>query len=151
MRTLFILFILSLFCCSCHNSKSKEEAKKIQSEAEKLKKVYNRIEDNLAYDKEKIILLSVIRKIPFDTLNLILRDYFVFTDIVSSSDENSKYQYQSSIVKISDKYKISKSKIASLIFSYKYEMLTKEDIEESAIENFKDNYEEEAPEPEDPY
>lgn len=30
-------------------------------------------------------------------------------------------------------------------------MLTKEDIEESAIENFKDNYEEEAPEPEDPY
>ena len=90
--------------------------------------------------------------IPFDTLNSILRDYYVATDTVSSSDENSKYLYQSAIAKISDTYKISKSKIASLVFSYKYEMLTKEDIEESAIENYKDNYQaEEAPEPEDPY
>ena len=99
----------------------------------------------------RVILLSQIRRIPFDTLNLILRDYYVATDTVSSFDKNSKYLYQSTIIKIADTYKIPKSKIASLIFSYKYEMLTKEDIEESAIENFKDNYEEEAPEPEDPY
>ncbi len=151
MRTLFILFIILLFFCDCHHSKPKEETKKILSETEKLDKVYERINDNLSYDKEKIILLSEIRKIPFDTLNFILRDYYVVTDTISSFDKNSKYLYQSSITKISNKYKISKSKIASLIFSYKYEMVAKENIEESAIENFKDNYEEEAPEPEDPY
>ena len=150
MRTLFSLFILLLFFCSCHDSKTKEETEKTLSETEKLEKVYERIEDDLSYDKEKIILLSQIRKIPFDTLNFIIRDYFVVTDTVSSSDKDSKYLYQSAIEKLSDTYKISKSKIASLIFSYKYEMHTKEDISESAIENFKDNYEEEAPEPEDP-
>ena len=150
MRTLFSLFILLLFFCSCHDSKTKEETEKTLSETEKLEKVYERIEDDLSYDKEKIILLSQIRKIPFDTLNFIIRDYFVVTDTFSSSDKDSKYLYQSAIEKLSDTYKISKSKIASLIFSYKYEMHTKEDISESAIENFKDNYEEEAPEPEDP-
>ena len=151
MRTLFSLFILLLFFCSCQHSKPKEETKKRLSETEKLEKIYERIEDNLSYDKEKIILLAEIRKIPFDTLNFILRDYYVVTDTLTSSDKNSKYLYQSAIAKISDIYKIPKSKIASLIFSYKYEMLTKEDIEESAIENFKENYEEEAPEPDDNY
>ena len=35
---------------------------------------------------------------------------------------------------------------------YKYEdLLTKEDIEDNAIETFKDNYQEEVLEPEDPY
>ena len=87
----------------------------------------------------------------FDTLNFILKDYYVVTDTISISNENSKYLYQSAIEKISDKYKISKSKMASLIFSYKYEMLTKEDIREMAIEDLNDNYEEEKPEPYDPY
>ena len=151
MKTLFNLFILLLFFCSCQHSKSKDETKKAITETDKLEIANSRIEDDLSYEKEKIILLSEVRKIPFDTLNLILRDYYVVTDTLSSSDENSKYLYQSAIAKISDKYKISKSKIASLIFSYKYEMLTKEDIEESAVEDFKDNYEEEPPEPDDRY
>ena len=151
MRIFYILVVLLLFFCSCHNSKPKEESKKVLSEAEKLEKTYKRINEDLSYENEKIILLSEIRKMPFDTLIFILRDYYVITDTVSSSDINSKYLYQSSIAKISERYKISKSRIASLIFSYKYEMLTKEEIEESAIENFRDNNEEETPEPEDQY
>lgn len=151
MKALFTLFILLQFVCSCQDSEPKEETKKVTTETEKLQAVNDRIEDDLSSEKEKIILLSEVRKISFDTLNLILRDYYVITDTLSSSDQNSKYQYQSAVAKISDRYKISKSKIASLIFSYKYEMLTKEDIGESAVENFKDNYEEEASEPDDPY
>lgn len=151
MRTLFSLLLLSLVFWSCQHSKAKEEPKKILSDTKKIEKITEHIEETLSYDREKVILLSQIRRIPFDTLNFILRDYYVATDTVSSFDKNSKYLYQSAIVKIANTYKITKSKIASLIFSYKYEMLTKEDIEESAIENFKDNYEEEAPEPEDPY
>jgi len=151
MRTLFIFFNLLLFFCSCQHYKPKEETKKVITEAEKLQKFNDRIEDDLSYEKEKITLLSEVRKISFDTLNLILRDYYVVTDTVSNSDENSKYLYQTAIAKISDRYNISKSKIASLIFSYKYEMLTKEDIGESAIEDFKDNYEEEPLGPDDRY
>lgn len=151
MKTLLNLFTLLLFFCSCQHSKLKQETKKVITETEKLQKANDRIENDLSYEKEKIILLSEVRKISFDTLNLILRDYYVVTDTVSSSDQNSKFLYQSAIAKISDKYKISKSKIASLIFSYKYEMLTKEDIGESAVEDFKDNYEDEPPEPDDRY
>lgn len=150
MKLYFILFIVSLFFYSCQHTKPKEETK-ISAESERFKKIRKRIERNLNYDKEKIILLSEIRKIPFDTLNFILLDYFVATDTILSFDKKSKYLYQNSIVKISEKYKISKSKITSLIFSYKYEMLTREDIEENAIEDFKDNYVEEASESEDPY
>lgn len=151
MKTLLNLFTLLLFFCSCQDSKPKEETKKVIPETEKLEKANSRIEDDLSHEKEKIILLSEVRKISFDTLNLILRDYYVVTDTVSNSDENSKFLFKSAIAKVSDRYKISKSKIASLIFSYKYEMLTKEDIGESAVEDFKDNYEKEPPEPDDPY
>lgn len=151
MRPLFTLLILLQFFCSCQDSKPKKEKKEIISETEKLENLNENIERQLSYEKEKIILLSEIRKIPFDTVNFILRDYYVITDTVSSSDENSRQLFQNAIVKISNKYKISKSKIATLLFSYKYEMITKEEIEESAVEDFKDNYEEEQPEPDDPY
>lgn len=78
MRTLFILFILSLFCCSCTTLSQKRKPRKYKVKPKNWRNFYNRIEDDLSYDKRKIILLSVIRKIPFDTLNFILRDYFVF-------------------------------------------------------------------------
>ena len=150
MKSLIIFFAAIIFY-GCDNSQPKEKIKQKQTETERLEKVNSRIEEDLSYEKEKIILLSEVRQISFDTLNLLLRDYYVVTDTVSSSDEHSKFLYQSAIAKISDRYKISKSKIASLIFSYKYEMLTKEDIGESAVEDFKDNYEEEPPEPDDRY
>jgi len=151
MKTPFILIIVLIFLYSCQQSKVEKETKETITKTEKLQKVIESIEDNLSHEKEKIILLAEIRKIPFDTLNFILRDYYVAIDTVSSSDKNSKYLFQSSITKISDRYKISRSKIASLLFSYKYEMLTKEDIGESAVEDFKDNYEEEQTESDDRY
>jgi len=151
MKALFTIFILLQFFCSCQDSKPEKKEEKKMSETEELEKLNDNIERQLSYEKEKIILLSEIRKIPFDTVNLILRDYLVITDTVSSSAKNSKQIFQSAIVKISDKYKISKSRIATLLFSYKYEMITKEEIEESAVENFQENYEAEQPEPDDRY
>ncbi len=136
MRYLFSLFILLLFFCSCQDSVPMEEPPKEIAKIQKLQNENNRIDDLLSNEKEKIILLSEIRKIPFDTLNLLFRDYHVFTDIVSSSDVNSKYLYQTAIEKISDRFKITKSKVAALIFSYKFEMLTKEDIVESMAEDY---------------
>lgn len=153
MKILLTLFILLQFFCSCQESKSKNEKKVILTETEKLINLNDRVEKQLSYEKEKIIMLSEIRKISFDTLILILRDYLVITDTVLGTDKNSKYLFQSAIAKISDRYKISKSRIATFLFSYKYEMITKEEIEESAVDDFRDNYEyeEEAPESDDRY
>ena len=152
MKVFVILFLLTIFFISCNDSEPQKENNKVLTATEKYDELYKQTKESLSYDQEKIILLSTIRKISFDTLNSILIDYFVLTDTLSSSDENSKYEFQNSIAKISDKYRIKKSKIALLIFSYKYEMYTKEEIEESAVESFKDNYEEEEPlDPEYPY
>ena len=148
MRPLFYLSVLLLFSCS--SKESKEETKIVMTETEKLNQINSRIVDRLSDEKEIIILLSEVRKVSFDTLNLILRDYYVATDTVSVSANNSRKLYQNAIATVAGRYKISRSKIAALIFSYKYEMLTKEDIEESAIEDFQSDYEPEPPEPEDP-
>lgn len=74
----------------------------------------------------------------------------MITDTVSDSDKDSKFLYQNAIARISQSYKIQKSKIATLIFSYKYEMLTKEEIGESAVDTFTDNLED-IPEPDNSY
>jgi len=151
MKTLFVLLILLQFFCSCQDSKQKKAEKKILTEVEKLDNLKENIERKLSYEEEKIILLSEISKTPFDTVNLIIRDYYLITDTISSSVENSSKLFQDAIVKISDNYKISKSRIAALLFSYKYEMVTKEELELGAVEDVTDNYKEEQPEQDDRY
>lgn len=150
IKILFIVIISLMSILSCKHSKSKEESHKPLNETEKLERISAQIEERLSCQKEKIILLSEIRKISFDTLNLIIRDYYVITDTVSDSDKDSKFLYQNAIARISQSFKIQKAKIATLIFSYKYEMLTKEEIGESAVETFTDNLQD-IPEPDNSY
>lgn len=75
----------------------------------------------LAKDTCLIVVLKIFtKKKTFSDLYFFPRGIevpIVTTDTVSSFDKNSKYLYQSTIAKISDNYIISKSKIASLIFS----------------------------------
>lgn len=151
MRTLIGLLFITLVSLGCKQSTSTEKEKTESSGTEKLDRISERIEENLSDEKEKVILLSQISNIPFDTLNLLLRDYYIATDTLSSFDKNVKDIIQNTIATISKTYKISKSKVASMVFSYKYEMLTKGEIEERAIENIADEYHEEESEPYDPY
>lgn len=152
MKFRSILFLLVIVLFGCKGSKSKEKVKETLTEAERKEEIYKYIEDDLSYQIEKITLLSEIRKISYDTLFLILRDYYALTEDFSNSDNNSKDLYKKVISSISANYHVSKPKIASLIFSFKYEMLTKEDIEESAIENMEEyEIDERGQEPEDPY
>ncbi len=57
-----------------------------------------------------------------------MRDYLLNT-------ESDSMSYKDIINKISQKYNISNNKVASIIFSYKYETLTKDDITNEFIEN----------------
>jgi hypothetical protein len=78
--------------------------------------------------------MSTIKIIPYDSLNLILIDYYAGTSKYTYSD-SLKFYSESAINAISKKYNISRRKIASLIFSFKYEMLSKEEILESETES----------------
>ncbi len=135
MKLFFTFFILLLFICSCSKSKSKKLTDK-----EKQEEASN---EELSSQKEKIVLLAVIKRTSYDTLYLILKDYYVITADYLSTD-SSRFYCEKAIELISEKYRIAKSKVASLIFSFKYEMLSKEEIIQS--ENDKAEYQEQ-PEP----
>ncbi len=113
---------ISLILLSCNNSK--KDSSKIDRETE----LISQAEDILSYDNEKIVLLSASKKINFDTLHLILRDYYVMTNDLDTESDSIRFFYNSSIESISNKYKTPKKRIASLIYDFKYEMITNEEI-----------------------
>ncbi|MFE3871307.1 hypothetical protein ACFX5F_08715 [Flavobacterium sp. ZS1P70] len=136
MKKLLLILILIVFGC-----KDKEETKfiKVQEQRkEKGKKTRTYADAILELNAEKLALLSIIKKIPNDTLHLVLKDYLNKTfSLVTDVNKVDKI-----IDTISQKYHISKIKVASIVFSYNYEMLTKDEIEQSAIENEQNNNQE---------
>lgn len=141
MKFSISISIILIIVLGCNNSKPK----KVLSEKEKQEQ---RAKDELSDYSEKIVLLSAIKKIPYDSLNFILTDYYSTTSDYTSSSDSSKFYSEKALNEISIKYHISKRRAASLIFSFKYEMLTKEEIADKELEKREDEQQEP---PEDPY
>ena len=125
-----LTLILLLTCVSC-NFNSKKENKEDKIDKEAVSADYAEIK--LMFEKEKIYLLSVSRNMSYDTLYQILNDYIKadYNNLVSGDiglTDESVVRYEENITKIAKKYKLSKSKVASLIFSFKYEMRTVDEI-----------------------
>ena len=127
MKSIIFILIILTSVLSCNNSKPK----KALSEKEKQEQ---RAKDELSVYTEKIVLLSAIKKIPYDSLKFILTDYYSTTSDYTNSSDSSKFYIEKALNEISIKYHISKRRAASLIFSFKYEMLTKEEIAEEELE-----------------
>ena len=116
---------------SCFDKASKKDKIKL-----------NKVEDasqiadfELEFENEKIALISIIQGISTDSVKLVLRDYFT-KNYLSNDIEN---EFTEKIIDtISEHRKMSKQKIASIIFSFKYEMQTKTEIEENAIDTYED-------------
>lgn len=136
MKNILLLLILLVF--GCNDRKETEFIKEQDQRKEKEKKTRTYADAILELDAEKLALLSIIKKIPNDTLHLVLKDYLNKT-ISSVSDVN---KVDKIIDTISQKYHISKIKIASIVFSYNYEMITKDEIEQNAIANEQENKQE---------
>ena len=85
MKLLILIFIVLFSIYSCKDSKTK----KFKTEREKQEE--ESIE-RLSDQKEKIVLLSEIRRISYDTLYLVLIDYYAITsDYINSSDSSRFY------------------------------------------------------------
>lgn len=141
MKKLLLILILIVFGCK---DTEKTESIKVQKQGKEKKenkrkeKITTYADMVLLQDAEKIALLSIIKKIPNDTLHLVLKDYIDKTfPLITDVSKVDKI-----IDDISQKYHIPKVKIASIVFSYNYEILTKDEIEQSAIENEQDNNQE---------
>jgi hypothetical protein len=109
MKNILLLLILLVF--GCNDRKETEFIKKQDQRKEKEKKTRTYADAILELDAEKLALLSIIKKIPNDTLHLVLKDYLNKT-ISSVSDVN---KVDKIIDTISQKYHISKIKIASIV------------------------------------
>lgn len=120
------LLLCFIFIYSCGSSVVKPELTRTEKEQLQLKFT----ERKLNHYKEKIVLLSAIKGVPYDTLYLILRDYYSQMDYLGNDDGNT---LKNALTYTSEKHNLAKPKIASIIFSFKYEMLTQEEIIESQM------------------
>lgn len=128
-RLLFLFFTFSLFFSCKQKIEEKKKAELTLAEKENLQ--FKKADGELKYNKEKIVLLANIKGIHYDTLYSILKDYYYKVD----GDNENDTAIQTSLNYTTAKHKFPKSKIASFIFSFKYEMLSKEEIIENEIEN----------------
>jgi len=127
MKVAAIYFPFFCLFLGCQDSTTKKK----ELSSEEANRQYQEME--ISSNSEKVMLLSVIKHISYDTLKGILVEYYSHVDEHRLGDSLSVYS-KNAIDKISEKYKLDPAKVAALIFSYKYEMLTKEEIGDNAIE-----------------
>lgn len=114
--------LLLILICGCMTEKERQE------------EAYDQAASRLNKHFEKIVLLSSLEKVPYDTLFLILRDYDAEIKKYNSNDDSLPLVCKRTISTVSKKYHVPESRIASLLFSFKYEMQTKEEIIEEEEE-----------------
>ena len=141
MLFLGVTLFLGLNCSHPDNQKKEVVSKSLIPTQSEVDSAVN-AKDSIAYleldgQSEKIYFLAQINQLPYDTLYKILKDYMVFSSgqfeyfSIDSSDMNFSFS------SIAETYNIPKPRLASIIFQFKYEMLTKDDIEDKASINYK--------------
>lgn len=134
MKNIIPFFLIVLFICSCNSSTKEKEPTKSKTELD-----YEIADMFLEYDAEKIGLISIIKGIPHEKANSVLRDYLAKTNgSTMLTMENPEY-----VVKVVDsiarKNNLSNKITASIIFSYQYEMITRDEIVEDAMDEMQEH------------
>ncbi|MDO6761743.1 hypothetical protein Q4566_16160 [Tamlana sp. 2_MG-2023] len=142
MKNIILPFLLTAIFCSCENSSSNEREKQnslTKQEKSEIELNYEIADKYLRYDAEKVALVSIIKNIPQEKTNSILRDYLAKSYGLSAQ----KWEEPNNIIKIVDsiaiKNRLSKKQTASIIFSYLYEMITKDEIIDDYKEEMEDS------------
>lgn len=119
-----LLMTLGVIYYNPEGVKSKKELPKKEQQTDR----YFLADLELEIEDEKITLLSILKNTSKDSTILVMRDYLLNT-------ENDSIPYETVVSTISQKHNMPKRKVAGIVFSYKFEMLTKEDVEEDFMEN----------------
>ena len=127
IKTFFLILITTFI--SCNESNSQEPSER-NTEKSAIERDYDIADMFLKFDSEKIGLISIIKNVPQEKANAVLRDYLAktMTSIQSMEDQNYIVKVVDTIAK---KNNLSKKLTASIIFSYQYEMITRDEIIES--------------------
>jgi len=123
------LFLTLLVLIACEEKEKPETP--LAREKRQLKTAVRQIEGT----SEKIVFISAIMNLSYDTVYSVLLDYTLKTEGFDSDDDSVRVNANLAIEYISSKYHISKKKVSRVLFAYKYEMITKEEIGQDAIDN----------------
>ena len=83
--------------------------------------------DYFEYDKEKIVLLSLSKNISQKRVLTILTEYYDKTVLILNDSETPEY-FTKIIDTIAKNNRMSNQKVASIIFSFKYELVTDDEV-----------------------
>lgn len=126
-RTLQIILLLIL--TGCWSDKP--------SEQEQIERINNRAAKEISRNIEKLSLLANIEEIEFNKVEIIITEYFKATFNRKSRPKN-KEDFENLVKSISEKVNLSQQKVSSVIFSYKYEMRTNEEIGEKYLKELEE-------------
>lgn len=128
MKNITLNLVLILILYSCNSPSENIDIEKSNVELD-----YDIADMYLEYDAEKIGLIAVIKNIPHEKVNSILRDYlaktFGSTELAMKSPD-FVVKVIDTIAKSND---LSIKATASIIFSYQYEMITRDEIMEESM------------------
>lgn len=124
-----IIPLLLLLFIACNNNKSQGKVQKTNRKVEETQELKELSNIELQMSPEKISLLSIIQDVPRDSVCMILNDYkSAIPDEIFIGDDKMKVERV--IDSIAELRHISKKRIASLVFSFNYELITKEEMKE---------------------
>ena len=99
---------------------------------------YELADIDLQFEQEKIALLAELMNLPIGKTNSIVREYLAKSwSLEFDSDKGTAENYGKIMDTISKMYDLPKKRIAAIIFSYRYEMITSDDY----FEEFQTEYE----------
>lgn len=129
----YLLILILVIFSSCNNLSQNESEVNVNKKTEKEYPVES---DILEFEKEKIALLSIIKEVPYEITNSVIKDYL--NSYISSEmlfGEKNPNDFFKVIDSIAVKNKISRKLTASIIYSYQYEMITSDEINENSEVN----------------
>ncbi len=136
MKKITLLVLITLLI-SCNDSSTRESFANDDEKSE-VERDYEIADMFLKFDSEKIGLLSIIKNIPQEKVNAVLRDYLAKT-LGSTLQIMEDPNYIVKVVDtIAEKNSLSKKLTASIIFSYQYEMITMDEIIDDYTDEMQD-------------
>ena len=136
MKKTLTIFLITIFI-SCDYSNPQESSKEESLTKEEIKELEDELTNLfLESDSEKIVLISIIKDLPTEKVKSVLAEYKAKRFL--SQDTIEKQDHITSIVDtLAKKNNLSKKMTASIIFSFEYEFITRDEIIDEYNENIR--------------
>lgn len=136
MKKILTIFLITIFI-SCDYSTPQESSKEKSLSKEEVKQLESELSDMfLEFESEKIVLISIIKGHSIEKVKSVLGEYKAKTFLSQDTIDSPKYITRI-IDTIAKKNNLSKKMTASIIFSFEYEFITKDEMIDEYTESMR--------------